>query len=44
MDTIFKFDDFEIDFRKPLGEGGFSAVYKATEKNSGKVYAIKNFN
>ena len=33
----FKFIDFEIDFRKPLGEGGFSAVYNATETKTGKV-------
>ena len=37
----YKFDDFEIDFKKPLGEGGGGAVYKATEKNNGKIYAIK---
>ncbi len=38
-----KFDDFEIDFRNPLGEGGGGTVYKATEKNTGKEYAIKRF-
>ena len=43
MNTKFKFNDFEIDYKKPLGEGGFSAVYKATHKNTGKVYAIKRF-
>ena len=37
----FRFEDFEIDFRKPLGEGGFGAVYKATRRNSNEVYAIK---
>ena len=37
----FRFEDFEIDFRKPLGEGGFGAVYKATKINSKEVYAIK---
>ena len=37
----FKFDDFDIDFRNPLGVGAFSAVYKATKKNSNEVYAIK---
>ena len=37
----FNFEDFEIDFENPLGEGGFSAVYKATRKNSNEVYAIK---
>ena len=45
----FRFEDFEIDFRKPLGVGTFSAVYKATKRNSKEVYAIKrisieNFN
>ena len=43
MNDKFKFNDFEIDFKKPLGEGGFGAVYKATEKKTGKVYAIKRF-
>ena len=43
MNTKFKYDDFEIDFKKPIGVGGFGAVYKATEKNTGKVYAIKRF-
>ena len=37
----FKFEDFDIDFRNPLGVGAFSAVYKATRKNSNEVYAIK---
>ena len=41
MNTKFKFDDFEIDFSKRLGKGGFGDVYKAIQKNSGKVYAIK---
>ncbi len=41
MDTKYKFDDFEIDFKKPLGKGGFGDVYKAIEKNTGKVYVIK---
>ena len=43
MDTKYKIEDFEIDFIKPLGKGGFSEVYKATEKKTGKVYAIKRF-
>jgi serine/threonine protein kinase len=43
MDTKYKIEDFEIDFMKPLGKGGFSEVYKATEKKTGKVYAIKRF-
>ena len=37
----FKFEDFDIDFRNPLGVGAFGAVYKATKKNSNEVYAIK---
>ena len=37
----FNFEDFNIDFSRPLGKGGFSDVYKATEKTTGKVYAIK---
>ena len=41
MNTNFKYDDFEIDFKKPLGEVGFGAIYKATEKKNGKIYAIK---
>ena len=41
MNDKFKFNDFEIDFKKHLGEGGFGAVYKAIEKNTGNVYAIK---
>ena len=41
MSEIYKFDDFEIDLKKPLGKGGFGDVYKATEKNTGKVYAVK---
>ena len=41
MNTKFKFDDFEIDFRNPLGKGGFSDVYKAKEERTGKIYAIK---
>ena len=41
MNSKFKYEDFEIDIREPLGEGGFGAVYKATEKNTGKIYAIK---
>ena len=41
MNTKFKYDDFEIDFKKPLGKGGFGDVYKAKEKSSEKEYAIK---
>ena len=41
MNNNFKFDDFEIDFRNLLGRGGFSDVYEAIEKKTGKIYAIK---
>ena len=43
MDTNYKYEDFKIDYDEPLGKGGFSEVYKATQKNTGKVYAIKRF-
>ena len=43
MNDKFKFNDFEIDFKKPLGEGGFGAVYKATEKKLGKFMQLKGF-
>ena len=36
-ETEFSFEDFEIDFRNPLGEGGAGTVFKATEKNTRKV-------
>ena len=41
MNTKYNVKDFEINFFKPLGRGGFGDVYKATEKNTGIVYAIK---
>ena len=41
MNFNFKFDDFNFDFTRPLGKGGFGDVYKATEKDTGKIYAIK---
>ena len=37
----FTIEDFEIDLKKPLGEGELGSVYKATKKNSNEVYAIK---
>ncbi len=37
----FTIEDFEIDYRNPIGEGGFGSVYKATKKDSNEVYAIK---
>ena len=43
MNTKFQFEDFQINFEEPLGKGGFFEVYKATEKNTGKVYVIKRF-
>ena len=41
MNDKYKFDDFIIDFKNPLGIGGFGDVYKATEKNTKEVFAIK---
>ena len=41
MNTKFKLENFKIDFTKPIGKGTFGEVYKATEKNTGKDYAIK---
>ena len=41
LNTKFKFEDFKIDFKNPLGRGGFGDVYKAIEKKTKKVYAIK---
>ena len=41
MSIRYKFEDFEIDLRKPLDKGGFGDVYKAIEKKTGKIYAIK---
>ena len=43
MNHEFKFEDFEFDFRNPIGKGAFGTVYKAIEKKNGKVYAIKRF-
>ena len=43
MNTKYKYEDFEINFDEPLGNGGFGEVYKGKEKNTGKVYAIKRF-
>ena len=41
MNTKLNFDDFEIEFIKPLGKGGFGGVFKGIEKSIGKAYAIK---
>ena len=40
----FEYDNFIIDYKNPLGQGGFGDVFKATEKKTGKVYAIKRRN
>ena len=37
----FRFEDFDIDLRNPLGIGAFGEIFKATKKNSNEVYAIK---
>ena len=39
----YKFNDFIIDFKNPLGKGGFGEVYRAIEKKEKKLYAIKRF-
>ena len=41
MNRNYKFDDFIIDLKNPLGRGGFGDIYKATEKKTKKVFAIK---
>ena len=41
MNSEFKFEDFEIDFREPLGRGRFGDVYKVTEAKTDNIYAIK---
>ena len=33
--------DFEFDQERPIGKGGFCSVYKATYKETKKVYALK---
>ena len=43
MNNNVTIDDFEIDLNNPLGKGGFSDVYKAKEKKTNKIYAIKRF-
>ena len=37
-----KFEDFEIDFRNPLGESGNGNVYKAIEKKTGNFMQLKD--
>ena len=37
----YKFEDFEIDLKESLGKSGNGVVYRATKKNTGKIYAIK---
>ena len=32
MINKFKYNDFEIDFKKPLEKGGFGEVYKQLKK------------
>ena len=41
MEKHFKYDDFNIDFKNPLGRGGNGSVYKATDKEDKVNYAIK---
>ena len=36
-----KFDDFEMDLKKPLGSGYISKVYKATHRVTKQIYAVK---
>ena len=33
--------DFEFDQERPIGKGGFCLVYKATYKETKKIYALK---
>lgn len=40
-DDIYKHFDFE---NEPLGEGSYGIVYKATDKSTGDVRAIKQIN
>ena len=41
MRSEFKYEDFDIDFKDPLGEDGFGAVYKATKKKYGSNLCYK---
>lgn len=38
---IIKFEDLNIDMRKPLGSGYIAKVYSAYHKKTNKKYAIK---
>jgi len=35
------FDFYDLDDKKPIGEGAFGHVYKATEKDTGIIRAVK---
>ena len=39
----FEYDNFIIDFKNPLGQGGFGDVFKAIEKKLGKFMQLKEF-
>lgn len=38
LDTV---DEYVINYRRKIGEGGFGAIYEATSKKSNKKYAVK---
>ena len=42
MNHGFKFEDFEFDFRNPLGKRAFGTVYKAIEKKMEKFMQLKD--
>ena len=37
----YKYEDFEMDLRCPLGSGYISKVYKAIHKINKQIYAVK---